>query len=96
MTREEYKTHLLKKGFVFQKAQKGFPGRGEEGVYTHPNYKYKFYITHHDKSSYGFYTGKKNGEGLDDICPRNVEDTFSDKGLLMWADDSFIQLMKHL
>ena len=99
MKREEYKPYLLRKDFVFQKTQKGFPGRGEEDVYTHPSYKYKFYVTRYEKndeSLYGFYTGKKNGENFDDICPRNAVDTFSDKGLLMWAGDSFVQLMKCL
>ena len=99
MKRNEYKAHLMEKDFVFQKTQMGYPSRGEEDVYTHPSYKYKFYVTRYDKSDdslYGFYTGDKNGKSLNDICPRNAEDSFSDKGLLLWADDSFIQLMKHI
>ncbi len=97
MTRDEYKVVLLRKGFAFQKTQMGYPGRGEEDVYTHPNYRYNFYVTRYDKdnkSLYGFYTGEKNGEDLDDICPRNAADSFGDKGLLMWADEAFIKLME--
>lgn len=97
MTRDEYKAALLNKGFTFLKTQMGYPGRGEEDVYEHPNYRYKFYVTRYDKnneSTYGFYTGDKNGENLDDICPRNVTDSFSNKGLLMWSDDAFIELME--
>lgn len=97
MTRDDYKTALLDKGFVFLKTQMGYPGRGEEDVYMHPDYQYKFYVTRFDKNNeslYGFYTGEKNGEDLDDICPRNALDSFSDKGLLMWADEAFIKLME--
>jgi hypothetical protein len=98
MKRDEYKAVLLKKGFLFQKTQMGFPGRGEEDVYTHPSYKYKFYVTRFskdDESLYGFYTGDKNGEYCDSIASRNEVDDFrKDKSLEMWVDNAFIELMK--
>lgn len=100
MKRDEYKTALLKKGFVFEKTQLGFPGRGEEDVYTHPSYKYKFYVTRvrkDNKSLYGFYTGDRNGDHLDTLVSRNAVDNFrKDTELHMWADDAFVELMKKL
>lgn len=76
----------------------GFPGRGEEDVYMHPSYKYKFYVTRirkDDESVYGFYTGERNGEYFDRIASRNIVDDFrKDKGLEMWVDDAFLDLMK--
>ncbi|MBP6880622.1 hypothetical protein KBC31_03275 [Candidatus Saccharibacteria bacterium] len=100
MTRSEYKDVLLGKRFVFNKTQNGFPSRGEEDVYTHPSYRYKFYVTRvrkGDDKLYGFYTGERNGEYLDIKVSRNVEDDFrSDKALQMWTDDAFIELMDKL
>jgi hypothetical protein len=85
---------------VFEKTQIGFPSRGEEDVYTHPKYKYQFYVTPVRKSnefSYGFYTGDKNGEYLDKIYPRNEKENFrKDKNLQMWVDDAFVELMKRI
>lgn len=97
MTRDEYKAVLLRKDFAFLKTQKGYPGRGQEDVCSHPDYRYKFYVTRYDKNNeslYGFYTGKNNGAVLDNMYPRNVLDTFSNKELLMWSEESFIELMK--
>ena len=100
MTRDQYKVALLKKGFLFEKTQMGFPGRGQEDVYRYPGYKYKFYVTRlrkSDESLYGFYTGDRNGRYLDDICPRNMVDDFrNDKSLKMWAGEAFVALMKNL
>lgn len=100
MTRDEYKVALLNKGFLFEKTQMGYPGRGEEDVYTHPGYKYKFYVTRlrkGDESLYGFYTGERNGKYLDSICPRNTVDDFrNDKGLHMWVGSAFVSLLKKL
>lgn len=100
MTRDEYKTVLLSKGFVFNKTQMGYPSRGEEDVYTHPNYKYKFYVTRvlkDEESTYGFYTGERNGKYFDNIYLRNALDDFrKDKSLQMWIDDAFLELMKRL
>ncbi len=82
---------------MFEKTQPGYPGRGKEDVYTHPNYEYKFYVTRvrkDDKSLYGFLTGKKAGELLDNIYSHNIEDTFREgKNLPVWIDDAFVHLM---
>ena len=100
MTRSEYKTILTSKGFVFDKTQKGYPGRGEEDVYKHPDYKYKFYVTRvrkDDESLYGLYTGERNGEYFDSLVARNIMDNFrKDGGIQMWIDDAFMQLMDKL
>lgn len=100
MTRAEYKTVLLKNGFLFDHSQRGFPGRGEEDVYTHPDYKYKFYVTRIDKDNeniYGFLTTKTNGEILDNVYSSNAEDTYeSNKTLFVWRDEAFEALMKRL
>lgn len=100
MNREEYKSMLIGKGFVFKKTQKGYPGRGDEDVYSHPSYKYNFYVTRvhkDDQTLYGFYTGEKNGEYLDSICPRNEVDDFrKDKNLHMWSNEVFVELMSKL
>lgn len=100
MTRENYKAVLVSNGFVFEKTQKGYPGRGDEDVYSHPSYKYKFYVTRYrrsEQSLYGFYTGEKNGETLDSLIPRNVIDDFrNDRSLEMWAGNAFIDLMQKI
>ncbi len=100
MTREEYKTVLLKKGFLFNKIQRGYPSRGEEDVYTHSDYKYNFYVTRiykDDESVYGFLTTKTNGEILEKIYHSNTEDTFvENKNLYVWIDDAFVELMNRL
>jgi len=100
MTRKEYMGVLISKGFVFEKTQMGYPSRGEQDVFTHSNYKYKFYITRvykEDESVYGFVTGKINGELLDGIYLHNAEDTFAeDKNYFVWVDKAFIELMKRL
>ena len=98
MTRNEYKTILLANGFIFDHTQMGFPGRGEEDVYKHPKFKYKFYVTRisiEDVSMYGFITAKTNGEYLNGIYPQNTEDTFnSNKILYVWKDEGFTELME--
>lgn len=98
MKRDVYKAILLKRGFVFEKTQMGFPGRGEQDVFTHPSHKYKFYISHiykDDESVYGFVTGKINGKYLDNIYASNAEDTFQkNRGLFVWVGDAFVDLME--
>lgn len=100
MTRDEYKTSLLGNGFVFEKTQPGYPGRGDEDVYTHPSYKYKFYVSRvrkGDESLYGFMTGERNGADLDRIYPHNTVDDFrDDKQLPVWLDNAFTGLLSHL
>lgn len=97
MTRNEYRDILTSNGFVFEKTQKGYPGRGEEDVYTHPSYRYKFYVTRvrkSDESTYGFYTGKKNGEYLDGKVSRNAADDFrKDRSMQLWVDIAFVRLI---
>lgn len=99
MTRNEMREILLTKGFKFKKSQNGFPSRGDEDVYTHPDYKYNFYVTRirkSDPNSYGFFTGDRNAEALTVLVPRNTEDNFrKDKRLEMWSDKTFLELMKH-
>lgn len=100
MTRKEYKAILLSKGFIYEKSQMGYPGRDEQDVYTHPSYKYKFYITRvhkNNESLYGFLTAKTNGRHLESIYPHNEEDDFDrGKGLFVWTDNAFFELMKRL
>jgi hypothetical protein len=100
MKREEYKFILLGKGFTFLKTQMGYPSRGEEDVYTHPDYKFNLYITHvskEDKDKYGFLTGKVNGKQLEDIYPSNFDDScVPEKGLYVWVDEAFVELMDKL
>lgn len=100
MTREEYKSVLQSKGFTLLKTQKGYPARGEEDVYTRPDFKCNFYISHvskDDKTKYGLLTGKTIGKQLENVCPPNVEDSFApEKGYYVWADDAFVDLMKNL
>ena len=100
MTREEYKAVLLSKGFVFKESQEAWTQhRGEEDKYTHPDYKYYFYVkrtSDKEGSPYGFNAQVANGRIFDDIFPHNAVDTFRDKGLLMWVDDAFVELMKKL
>ncbi len=100
MTRDEYKTVLLSKGFVFEKTQMGYPSRGEEDVYTHPDYTFNFYISHvskNDKTKYGLVTGKTIGQQLENVCPPNFDDSFApEKGYYVWVDDAFVELMKRL
>lgn len=98
MTREEYKTILLSNGFTFLKTQRGYPSkRGEDDVYTHPDFKFNFYISHVSEDKYGLLTGKTIGKQLEDICPPNFDDAFApEKGYYVWVDDAFVDLMKNL
>lgn len=100
MTRDEYKTVLLSKGFVHEGTQMGYPGRGEEDKYTLAGYDNQFYITRirkEDELSYGFVTGKVNGKRLDNIYRHNAIDTFAeDKGLYVWVDEAFMELAERL
>lgn len=98
MTRNDYKTILVSKGFVFEKTQKGYPSkRGEDDVYTHPDFKFNFYISHVSEDKYGLLTGKTIGEQLENVSPPNLEDSFApEKGYYVWVDDAFVQLMKKL
>lgn len=98
MTRDEYKTALLSKGFVFLKTQMGYPGkRGEDDVYTHPDFKFNFYISHVSEDKFGLLTGKTIGKQLENACPPNFEDSFApEKGYYVWVDNAFVQLMNKL
>jgi len=100
MTREEYETILLSKGFVFKESQEAWTQhRGQEYKYTHPNYKYYFYVkrtSDKEGSPWGFNAQVVNGKIFDEIYPHNAVDTFRDKGLFMWVEDAFLELMKRL
>lgn len=100
MTREEYESRLLIKEFTLLKTQIGYPSRGEEDVYRHSGYTCNFYITHFrkdDKNKYGLLTVKTNGKQLKSVHPPNSEDSYApEKGLYVWADDAFVELMKKL
>ena len=97
MTKDDYRDALLSKGFIFRGSQMGWPGRGEEDKYKRVGYSKQFYVTRickDDESSYGFVTGKINGKRLDDIRKHNEVDTFApNKGLFVWVDDAFKELM---
>ena len=71
MTREEYKAVLLSKGFVFKESQEAWTQhKGEEDKYTHPDYKYYFYVkrtSDKEGSPYGFNAQVANGKIFDDI-----------------------------
>ncbi len=98
MTREEYKTALLSKGFKFERTQKGYPGkRGEDDVYSHPDFKFYFWISQVSEEKVGLLTGKTIGEQLENVCPPNFEDSFApEKGYYVWVDSAFTELMKRL
>lgn len=100
MTRDEYKTILLNKGFVFVKTQEAWAQhRGEEDKYAHPAHNNYFYIkriSDDEGSPYGFNAQIRNGKAYDEIFPHNAVDTFRDKGQLMWVDEAFVELMKRL
>lgn len=98
MTREEYKSTLLNNGFKFLKTQKGYPGkRGEDDVYSHPDFKFNFYVSGVDENIVGLLTGKTIGEQLENVCPPNFEDTYAPhKGYYVWVDDAFLELMKKI
>jgi hypothetical protein len=100
MTREEYKTVLLSKGFVFVESQEAWSQhRGEEDKYSHPAYRNYFYVkrtSDKEGSPYGFNAQIFNGKIFDEIFPHNAVDTFRDKGQFMWVDGAFVELMKKL
>jgi hypothetical protein len=100
MTREEYDAILLSKGFVFKESQEAWTQhRGKEYKYTHPDYRSYFYvkrISDEEGSPYGFNAQVVNGRVFDELVPHNEVDTFRDKGLFMWVDDAFVELMKKL
>ncbi len=100
MTREEYDTTLLSKGFIFKESQDAWTQhRGKEYKYTHPDYQSYFYlkrISDEEGSPYGFNAQVVNGKVFDEIVPHNEVDTFRDKGLFMWVDDAFLELMERL
>lgn len=100
MTREEYKTILLSKGFVFEQSQDAWSQhRGQEDKYTHPDYKNYFYIkriSDEDGSSYGLNAQDSNGKRFDKIFPHNAVDSYRDKGQFMWVDNAFMELMQRL
>lgn len=100
MTREEYKTILLEKGFIFQESQDAWmQRRGQEDKYTHPLYKNFFYIkrtSDEEGSPYGLNAQTANGKTFDAIFPHNAVDTFKSNGHFMWVDDAFMELMKRI
>lgn len=98
MTRDEYKSSLLNKGFTFLKTQKGYPSkRGEDDVYTHPDFKFNFYISHVSEDKYGLLVGKTIGKELENICPPNFDDSFApEKGYYVWVDEAFVELVDKL
>ena len=100
MTRDEYKSVLQSKGFVFVESQEAWSQhRGEEDKYTHPSYGNYFYvkrISDDDNSPYGFNAQVYNGKVFDNISSHNVIDTFRNKQLLMWTDNAFLELMNKL
>lgn len=100
MTRNEYKLCLLVKGFTFVESQEAWTQhRGEEDKFTHPAYKGYFYIkrvSDDEDAPLGLNAQVVNGRIFDEIFPHNAVDTFRDKGLFMWVDDAFIELMKRL
>lgn len=100
MTREEYEVVLLRKGFVFSRAQEAWAQhRGKEYKYTHPGYKYYFYVkrtSDEQGSPYGFNAQIANGKAFDRIFPHNAVDTFRGKGLFMWVGSAFVGLMERL
>lgn len=100
MTREDYKEALLSKGFKFIESQEAWTQhRGQEDKYTHPSYKSYFYVKRifdDEDSQWGLNAQVVNGKIFDDIYPHNAIDTFRGKGLFMWTDDTFTELMKGL
>lgn len=98
MTRDEYKTILLSKGFTYLKTQKGYPSkRGDDDVYSHPDFKFNFYVTRVREDKVALLTGKTIGMQFENVCPPNVEDSYApEKGYYAWTDDTFIKLMSHI
>ena len=100
MTPRDYDRILREKGFIFLRSQEAWTQhRGLESVYTHPKYKHQFYIKRVSddvNSPFGLNAQKANGKILDKLYPHNAVDTFRDKGLFMWVDDAFIELMERI
>lgn len=100
MTSEEYSEILKSKGFVYKESQEAWTQhRGQEHKFTHPAFKHYFYvkrISDKDDSPWGFNAQVANGKLFDDIYPHNAVDTFRNKGLFMWVDEAFVELMKRL
>ena len=100
MTENDYEAILLSKGFIFCDSQEAWTQhRGKEYKYTHPDYRHYFYIkrvSDKEGSPWGFNAQVVNGNIFDKIYPHNATDTFRDKGLFMWVDDAFVELMKRL
>lgn len=99
MTRDEYKSILLSKGFKFEKTTLSYPGwRGDEDIYTHkPEYKYTFRVFRmfKDKPEYGLYVGVGDQfRALDAIVEHDVDTVSSNKPIPMWTGDAFIELMQ--
>lgn len=101
MTRDEYKSILLSRGFKFEKTTLSYPSwRGDEDIYTHkPEYKYTFRVFRilKDKPDYGLYVGVGDQfRALNAIVEHNVDTVASNKPIPMWAGDAFIELMQRL
>lgn len=101
MTREEYQTILLNKGFRFEKTVLSYPSwRGDEDIYTHkPEYKYTFRVFRifKGKPEYGLYVGTGDQfRALDAIVEHNVDADSSSRPIPMWTGNSFVELMEGL
>lgn len=100
MRRDKYKEILLEKDFILKDSQEAWAQhRGQEYKFTHPDYKRYFYLkrTSDDLGSpYGFNAQVTNGKAFDKIVPHNAVDTFRGKGLFMWVDEAFVELMDKL
>jgi len=100
MTVDDYAKILSSKGFLFVRSQEAWTQhRGLEYIYTHPKYKHQFYVKRVSDlpgSPFGFNAQKLNGKIFDKLYAHNAIDTFRDKGLFMWLDDAFVELMKRI
>jgi hypothetical protein len=101
MTREEYKTVLLSKGFKFEKPTMSYPSwRGDEDVYTYkPKYKFKFRVFRmfKDRPDYGLYAGRGSQfRALNALVMHNLNAEGNDKPLPVWTEDAFVELMEKI
>ncbi len=100
MTREEYMSVLLSKGFAFEKTTLSYPGwRGDEDIYTKkPEYKYTFRVFRmfKDNPDYGMYAGVGDQyRSLDALAGHNIDLQGSSGLLPLWTNESFTELMEH-
>lgn len=100
MKPDDYKKILLSKGFVLLRSQPAWTQhRGDEYVYTHPNYKFQFYVKRTsdlDGAPWGFNPQFVNGATFENLAPSNAVDIFRNKNTPMWVDEAFIELMEYV